>query len=166
MFAAVYFSVQPQPEAMETVTVTREFDAPADIVQEVVRDADTFLRAVGFDVSRDGDVLTLARQVAIKRIELRVRLVDDDAVLAYEQVEGIFEEMRTRYVVTGTDGGCSVTVETAFEPPTSGFGTFINDMAVKHLRRSELAELETVVEERSETIEQTTNDTGIDAERE
>ncbi|WP_137285739.1 SRPBCC family protein [Halorussus salinisoli] len=136
---------------MKTVSVTREFDTPAGVVREAIRDAETFLRAVGFEVDRDGETLTLTKSVAVKQIELRVRLVDDDATLSYEQVEGVFGEMRTRYTVTETDGGCSVTTDTRFEPPTSGFGTFVTESAVQMQRRNELADLETFLEERSST---------------
>lgn len=166
MFASIYSPVRFQSERMETVSVTREFDTSASVVRETIRDADAFFRGVGFDVRRDGDVLTLAKQVAIKRVELTVRLRDDDAALAYEQVEGIFEEMRTRYVVTDADDGCRVTVETTFEPPTSGLGTFVNETVVRRLRRTELAELGTLVEGRSPTAEPTVEVAEGDGERE
>lgn len=164
MFASIYSLAHPQREYMETVSVTRKFETPADVVREAIQDTEAFLRAVGFDVSRDGEVLTLSKEVAIKRIELEVQLVDDDATLTYEQVEGIFEEMRTWYTVTETDEGCRVTADTRFEPPTSGFGTFITETAVRMQRQSELADLETFVEERRLTAKTAAGVTDVDEE--
>lgn len=135
---------------MESVSVTREYEASADAVRRMVRNPDAFFRGVGFDVDRCGDdVLALAKRVAIKRVELRIRLVDDDATLAYEQLDGPFEEMRARYRVAATDDGCRVTAETEFEPPSSGFGTFVNEHVVERQRRGELDNLATLVEEPS-----------------
>lgn len=131
---------------MEAVSVSRAFDVPPTRVREALHDVEAVFEAAGFDVSRDGDDLHLSKRVAVKRVELHVRLVDDDAALAYEQVEGIFEAMRTQYVVDETVDGCSVTVETEFEPPSSGFGTFVNGALVKRMRRTELADLESLVE--------------------
>lgn len=124
---------------MNTVSVERAYDAPVDRVRSVFEDVTAFFEAAGFDVKRDGDLLELTKRVAVARLELRVSLNDDDGTtLAYEQIAGPFEKMSTRYVLEPSPAGCRLTIVTSFEPPSSGFGSFINGAAIERQRRTEL----------------------------
>jgi carbon monoxide dehydrogenase subunit G len=64
--------------------------------------------------------------------------VDDaDAELAYEQREGFFNEMRTRYQLEPVEAGTRVTATTDFE--LGGVvGSVLDATIVKRKRRSEL----------------------------
>lgn len=124
---------------MKTVSVDREFGAPADRVRSVLGDTTAFSDAAGFDVERDGDQFELTKRVALAQIELDVRIRDDEtAALAYEQIAGPFEAMATRYVVDRIPAGSRLVIETSFEPPTTGFGSFLNSVAVRRQRQAEL----------------------------
>lgn len=135
---------------MDTATVEREFEVAPEILEGVVTDVTTFYDAAGFEVERDGDRLELVKRLAIARFELDVELVEDDgAALAYEQVDGPFADMRTRYLVDATEGGSRLTIETNFEAPSSGFGTFINGALIKRQRGTELDAAEELVTEQA-----------------
>lgn len=131
---------------METVTVDREYDADGDAVRAALADVTTFFEAAGFDARRDGTSLTLEKRVAITRLRLEARLLEGDAAaLAYEQTDGPFEAMRTRYVVEDAGDGSRLTIETTFEAPTSGFGSFVNGAVVERQRRGELEAVDSLV---------------------
>lgn len=137
---------------METASVEREFEVAPTVVEDVLDDVTTFYDAAGFEVDRDGERLELVKRLAIARFELDVELVDDeDAALAYEQVDGPFAAMRTRYLVDETDDGSRLTIETNFEAPTSGFGTFINGALIKRQRGTELDAMEELLADESVT---------------
>lgn len=76
----------------------RGFDAGPSAVRAIVSDESLFFSAVGFEVDGESDTLTLRRQVAIKEITLTIRL-DAQAALAYEQIDGPFKQMETKYLV-------------------------------------------------------------------
>lgn len=124
---------------METVAVQREYDVAANGLKRLVTDVESFYDAAGFEVERHGDRLELTKRLAVARFELEVALIDDaDAALAYEQLDGPFGDMETRYLVEDVDDGSRLTIETSFEPPASGFGTFLNGALIKRQRGSEL----------------------------
>ncbi|MBP1988188.1 SRPBCC family protein [Halolamina salifodinae] len=140
---------------METVSVSREITAPPDAVRERMQDVGPFMRAAGFDeveVDRegqspsgsrpqagDGDQIGLTNGVGIATIELSLELVEDpDAALAYRQVEGIFEEMVTRYTVEPTGSGTQVTAETEFAIDVALVGKLMDATVIKRQRRKEL----------------------------
>lgn len=124
---------------METATVERTYDVPPGELEAAVADVEGFYDAAGFDVDRDGDRLELGKRLAVARFELDVRLLEgDDAALAYEQVDGPFAEMRTRYLVEPAGDESRLRIETSFEPPASGFGSFVNGALVERQRRTEL----------------------------
>lgn len=125
---------------METVTIQRTIDAPPDAVRSAIRDLEPFMKAAGFDqVAVDGEVVSVTNQVGIATIRLTLEVVDDpDADLAYEQREGIFEEMRTTYTVASTAGGATVTATTQFAIDVAVVGDVLDATVVKRQRRKEL----------------------------
>ena len=91
---------------MNTVSVSRTVDAPPSDAVDRLRDLDALVEAAGFDeVHVDGDRVRVVNHVSLATMELTVTVVDSDAALAYEQVDGIFDEMVTRYEVEGGDAG-------------------------------------------------------------
>lgn len=127
---------------MNTVTVSRHLDASPEAVRERVSDVEPFVRAGGFDeVLVDGDRIELTNRVGIATIELTLERFDaDDAVLAYRQREGIFEEMTTRYTVESrADGeGCTVAGTTTFAVDVALVGDLMDATVVERQRRREL----------------------------
>lgn len=128
---------------MERVTVTRALDADPDAVRDLITDVEPFMRAGGFDAVRlDGDRLELENTVGLFEVELVLDVVDDaDAVLAYEQRDGIFESMRTGYSVEERGDGATVTATTTFEAvDLPVVGKVLDATVVKRQRRTELEE--------------------------
>ena len=125
---------------METVTVTRELDVDPATVRTAMADVGEFMRAGGFDeVSVDGDVVTIANSVGLATIELVLELVEEpDAVLAYEQREGIFEAMTTRYALEETARGVTVRATTEFELAARLVGPLLDATVISRQRRVEL----------------------------
>ncbi|MEF8861392.1 MAG: SRPBCC family protein [Haloarculaceae archaeon] len=123
------------------MTVTRTVDTPPERVREAMSDVETFMRAAGFaEVDLDGDRLHIANTAGLfLEIELDLELVERrDAVLAYEQREGIFREMRTVYRIEPTDGGTTVTATTEFEVDVALAGPLLDASVVTRQRRAEL----------------------------
>lgn len=136
---------------METVSVDREYDAPERSVRLVLGDVTEFFDAAGFDVARTDDRLELSKRVAVTQVELHVKLHETEtAALAYEQVSGPFEAMATRYHVDSSSTGSCLTIETSFDPPTTGFGTFLDGAVVKRQRRAELDAVASLLETNDE----------------
>jgi len=132
----------PPPEAfpVQTVTVSRELSAPADAVREAVLDVEPFTRAAGFDdVVVDGRAIHGANDVGIAEIGLELEVVEDpDAVLAYEQREGIFERMRTAYTLGPTEDGIEIRARTEFALELPLVGEVLDATVVSRQRRREL----------------------------
>ncbi|MCQ4332971.1 SRPBCC family protein [Natronomonas sp. F2-12] len=130
---------------MNSVTVSRTTDASADDIREAIDRVGPFMEASGFDeVTVDGDTVRVANQVGFATIELTLALVEDsEAALAYEQRDGIFRKMRTRYVVAPADGGTEVTAMTEFELDVAVVGDVLDATVIERQRRAELtAQLE------------------------
>lgn len=125
---------------MNSITLTRTIDASPGSVREAINDIEPFVKASGFDeVSVEDDIIRVANGVGIATIELTLELVaDPDAVLAYEQREGIFEEMRTAYTVEPTADGSAVTATTEFELGVAGIGDVLDTTVIERQRRKEL----------------------------
>ncbi|WP_255151257.1 SRPBCC family protein [Halorarius halobius] len=125
---------------MQTVTVSREVDAPPAAVREAMADVEAFMRAGGFDeVGVDGDVIELRNAVGLLVIELTLEMVNrEGAALAYVQRDGIFSEMETRYTVADRDGGSEVTATTEFAVDVRYLGPVFDATVVKRQRRHEL----------------------------
>lgn len=142
---------------METISVDREYDAPEHRLHSVFEDVAGFFDAAGFDVDRTHDRLELSKQVAVTQFELHVKLHEtESATLAYEQVSGPFKEMTTRYHVDSSATGSCLTIETSFEPPATGFGSFLNGTVIKRQRRMELDAVASLLKTNDETSGQKT----------
>jgi hypothetical protein len=125
---------------METVTLTRAFDAPTATVSEQFEDVESFMLGAGFDaVDVDGDTFTIENGVGIATIELTLQVVDDpESAFAYEQVDGIFEEMLTTYAIAPLEDGCEVTARTEFALDVALVGGLMDATVIKRQRRKEL----------------------------
>jgi hypothetical protein len=125
---------------MESVTVTRTFDAAPATIQSAMERIGPFMRAAGFDeVAVDGDTVRVANRVGIARIELTLDLIEDaETDLAYEQREGIFEEMRTTYAVSEVPDGCEVVATTDFALDVPVVGDALDATVIKRQRTKEL----------------------------
>lgn len=125
---------------MERVRVTRDLAAPPERVRPLIEDREAFLRAAGFsDVAVDGDRIEITNNVGVLEIELVLTTVDrEGAVLAYEQLDGVFEEMWTTYELEDHGGGTRVSATTEFELDVSVVGPIFDATVVKRQRRREL----------------------------
>lgn len=124
---------------MESVTVSRTVEAPPEAVREVLADVESFLIAAGFDdVEVEGSRLTIRNAVGLATIELVCEIVDSDAALAYEQREGIFESMTTRYELEGVDGATTVRATTDFAVDVALVGEVLDATVIGRQRRREL----------------------------
>lgn len=125
---------------MQSVAVSRNYDVSPPPLREAICDVEPFMRASGFDrVAVDGSTMVVANRVGILEIELTLRLVDDDDVaLAYEQVEGMFETMRTSYSVTEVGAGSEVTAVTEFALDIDFVGDLLDATVIRRQRRREL----------------------------
>lgn len=124
---------------METVSVSRSLDASREAIETVMADLRTFMAAAGFDeVTVEGEQFTIENSVGLLTIDLRLGLLDSDAALAYEQVEGIFESMETRYVVEERGGTATVTATTEFAVDARLVGPLLDSTIVARQRRREL----------------------------
>jgi hypothetical protein len=124
---------------MTTVSVTRRLDAAPEAVRDAIADHEAFMAAGGFDeVAVEDGHIHLTNRVGIATIDLDLAVVDAaDAALAYEQREGIFEEMYTEYRVRPDDGGSEVRARTTF---TLGgiLGDALDATVIKRQRRREI----------------------------
>jgi len=125
---------------METVTVTETLDGDPDRLREAITDVGPFMRAAEFDdVAVDGDIVRITNHVGLATLELELVVVEDsDAVLAYEQRDGIFDEMVTRYTLTETDDGVEVEATTDFAIQARLIGPVLDATVVSRQRRREL----------------------------
>jgi len=125
---------------METVTVTETIDADVDRLRDAMTDIGQFMRAAGFDdVAVDGDIVRITNGVGLATIELELEIIEDsDAVLAYEQRDGIFDEMVTRYTLTETPGGIEIEARTEFAVQARLVGPVLDATVVSRQRRREL----------------------------
>ncbi|MFB6146443.1 MAG: SRPBCC family protein [Halobacteriaceae archaeon] len=125
---------------MESVSFSREIQAPPDPVRDAIRDVGPFMRAAGFsEVAVEGDTVEIANAVGLFRIELTLELIDrPDAVLSYDQREGIFEEMTTTYRIDATDGTTTVEVTTSFALDAAFVGPVFDATVIKRQRRREI----------------------------
>ncbi|MFB6128995.1 MAG: SRPBCC family protein [Halorhabdus sp.] len=101
---------------MQEVTVSRGVAADPEAVREGFADMEAFMDAAGFDaVTVDGDRVLVERDIGLAELQLTLEVVETDAELTYEQVEGMFETMTTTYRLDGGDGGTTITAHTNFE---------------------------------------------------
>jgi len=126
---------------MESVTVTRDIEASLDVLRERIEDVGSFMRAAGFDdVAVDGDTIRIRNTVGLFfEVELTLEIVErDDAVLAYEQRDGIFREMTTVYTLEGDDSRSTVKATTEFAIDVAYAGPAFDATVVKRQRRAEI----------------------------
>jgi len=124
---------------METVSVSRSFEGSTDVVRDAMTDLKPFMEAAGFDeVVVDDDHIQIANHVGLLTIELELRCIDTDEVLAYEQVDGIFESMETRYTLSGGNGTVTVTATTDFALDVAMVGSILDGTVISRQRRKEL----------------------------
>lgn len=139
---------------MESVTVSRRFDADPEDVEAVVTDIEPFVRAAGFDeVEVEGEVesetIRVANEVGPKRIELVLDVFDSpNAALAYEQREGIFETMTTEYDLTATEDGTRIDATTEFALDAAVVGSILDATVIKMQRKRELTAQFDYIEDR------------------
>jgi len=125
---------------MESITITRTIDAaPAD-VRAAMADVGPFMAAAGFDdVAVEGETIRVRNRVGIATIELTLERVDDaEHDFAYEQREGLFEEMRTTYTVTAAPAGSEISATTDFALDIALVGDVLDSTVIKRQRRTEL----------------------------
>ncbi|WP_240938313.1 SRPBCC family protein [Haloarcula rubripromontorii] len=125
---------------MERVSLTRTIPADSETVTGLITDVAPFMRAAGFDeVTLDGDDLGITNRVGLFEIELDLEIVETDAVLRYEQREGIFESMMTEYRIEAVDDGTEVTATTeysALDLPV--LGEMLDSTVISRQRTKEL----------------------------
>ena len=127
---------------MKRVDAERDLDAPVEAVQQAIEgDMEEFIRSAGFDsVTVDGDEFVFSRNVGLATIELTVeRDRDSSATLAFDAVEGMFDEMRSEYDVVPTADGSRITAWTEF---TLGgtVGTILDSTVVARMRKKEFVQ--------------------------
>jgi hypothetical protein len=126
---------------MATVTVSRTMPVPESTLRDAITDVGPFMRAAGFDeVVVDGDEIRLTNRVGIAELQLTLGVIDrPDAVLAYEQRDGMFESMVTVYRLDDAGGdGVRVEAETEFALDVSLVGDLLDATVVSRQRRREL----------------------------
>lgn len=125
---------------MQTITLSRRIDASPEAVREAISDLKPFMEASGFDdVVVETRTIDVANRVGIASIELTLELVDEPNVdLAYEQRDGIFDEMRTTYTVKPISTGSEVSATTDFSLNIAVIGNFLDSTLIKRQRRKEL----------------------------
>lgn len=125
---------------MNSVSITRQLNASPAALRDAILDLEPFMRAAGFDeVEVDGDTIHVANQVGPIQIELTLALVDNlDAVLTYEQREGIFETMRTTYMLIEDPEKIEVVATTDFALDLAVVGSILDATVIKRQRRIEL----------------------------
>lgn len=124
---------------METVSLSRSFEGDSGVVRDAMRDLGPFMEAAGFDgVSVDGEEMHITNHVGLLTIELDLRCIETDGVLAYEQTDGIFETMTTRYTLEEGDETVTVTATTDFALDVSVVGSILDGTIISRQRRKEL----------------------------
>ncbi|CCQ33355.1 Polyketide cyclase / dehydrase [Halorhabdus tiamatea SARL4B] len=123
---------------MEEVTVSRDVAAEPGAIRAGFEDVAAFMRAAGFDeVDIEGDRMAVSRAIGLAELSLTLEAVETDAEFACEQVEGMFEEMRTTYRFEGGEDGTTVTAQTEFE--LGGVvGAVLDATLIKRKRTQEL----------------------------
>ena len=124
---------------METVSLSRSFEGDPETVREAMLDLGPFMGAAGFDeVAVDGEEMTITNHVGLLTIELDLRCVETDGVLAYEQVDGIFETMTTRYTLEAGESTVTVMATTDFALDVDIVGSILDGTIISRQRRKEL----------------------------
>ncbi|WP_436935973.1 SRPBCC family protein [Halovenus marina] len=124
---------------MESVSISRAIPGPTAPLHEAMHDLEPFMKSAGFDtVTVDSDQFTIENNVGLLSISLDLQLVDRDADLAYEQIDGIFESMETRYTLEEGEETTTVTATTEFELDASIVGPILDATIIARQRKKEL----------------------------
>lgn len=124
---------------MDTVSVSRTIPGPPESIRAAMHDTEAFMKAAGFDtVTVDGGQFTIDNDVGLLSISLKLQLVERDAELAYEQVEGIFKSMENRYYLEPENGETSVRGVTEYELDPDIVGPILDDTIITRQRTKEL----------------------------
>lgn len=125
---------------METVILTETVDGDVNHIRDAITDVGPFMRAAEFDeVTVDGDIVRIANHVGLATIELELEIIDEsNAILAYEQRDGIFEEMVTRYTLTEVPAGVEIEATTEFALQARLIGPILDATVISRQRRREL----------------------------
>ena len=123
---------------MQEVTVSRGVAASPDAVRSGFEDMEAFMEAAGFDEVRiEDERVVVARNIGLAQLELTLEVLESDAALACEQVEGMFDEMWTTYRVEEDGKGATITATTQFE--LGGMiGSALDATFIKRQRTQEL----------------------------
>jgi hypothetical protein len=125
---------------MESVSLSRSFEGDRAVVADAMTDLKPFMEAAGFDgVAVDGDRIEITNHVGLLTIELALRRIDSDGILAYEQIDGIFDTMETRYTLSEGDGTVTVTATTDFELDVAMVGSILDGTIIARQRKKELS---------------------------
>lgn len=125
---------------METVSLSRSIEAPESAVRDLVTDVGPFMESAGFDdVVVDGDTVTITNHVGLLTIELELRVIETDHVLAYEQIEGVFDEMVTRYTLAETPAGVEIEATTEYALDVDLVGSILDSTIIARQRKRELS---------------------------
>ncbi len=102
---------------MAKVEIEWHLEASPQAVRDVVADVESFMLAAGFDEVRvEEERLHLEMVLGIARMDLTLKFIDNHpSVLAYEQIDGIFESMMTYYEVEAEDSGSLIRGVTEFQ---------------------------------------------------
>jgi len=140
MFVEALLPVVGELSGMETVSLSRSFEGDVETVREAMLDLGPFMEAAGFDeVAVDGDAMHIENGVGLLTIELDLRCVETEDVLAYEQVDGIFETMTTRYTLEAGEGTVTVTATTDFALDVDLIGSVLDGTIISRQRKKELS---------------------------
>lgn len=142
---------------MESVSVSRTVDGTPEEIRDVVDDIEAWIAACGFDdVTVDGQHVHITNAVGLLTIELDLRLQETDDLLAYDQADGIFEEMVTQYTLAPAESGTTVTATTQFALDASLVGPILDATVIRRQRRKELERQFDYLEETLETTARNT----------
>jgi len=139
LFVEALIGLGREEKRMESVSLSRSFEGSRAVVADAMTDVGPFMEAAGFDeVVVDGDIVTITNHVGLLTIELALRVVDSDGILAYEQVDGIFDTMETRYTLSEGEGTVTVTATTDFELDVAMVGSILDGTIISRQRKKEL----------------------------
>lgn len=138
-FAEALIGADDDCANMESVSLSRSFEGSLEAVREAMTDLGPFMEAAGFDeVVVDGDRVDITNHVGLLTIHLSLECFDTESVLAYRQVDGIFDTMETRYTLSEGDGTVTVTATTDFELDVAMVGSILDGTIIARQRRKEL----------------------------
>lgn len=139
LFVEALIGLGGEGTSMESVSLSRSFEGSREVVADAMTDVGSFMEAAGFDeVTVDGDIVEITNHVGLLTIQLTLRVIDGDGILAYEQVDGVFDAMETRYTLSEGEGTVTVTATTDFELDVAMVGSILDGTIISRQRKKEL----------------------------